>query len=208
MGESSTLTAPPGMNYIIATWMPDGKQILVVASAAGHTPITYLQDISSGTARQITREGRYAVFTHDVAMSVSPDGQYCLTTDGGNHYWIQPIGDGEPSEIKGLTEGDFPIEWHNNSQNIFLERRGSLGAIDIYDLNLTNWPAKALDPLLADGQNRDGYHASRTHYPGRRPLALRRPANLLNPVRRQKYPLNMKVWAIAGHSDQTVPTMG
>ena len=142
VGESSTLTAPLGLNYSIATWLPDGKQILVVASAAGHTPITYLQDVSSGMARQITREGRYAVFAHDVAVNVSPDGQYFLTTDGGNHYWIQPIGGGEAREIKGLTEGDFPIEWHNNSQNIFLERRASLDAIDIYDLNLATGTRK------------------------------------------------------------------
>jgi dipeptidyl aminopeptidase/acylaminoacyl peptidase len=142
VGEGSTLTAPPGLNYSIASWLPDGKQILVVVSAAGHTPITYLQDVSSGTARQITREGRYAAFAHDVAVNVSPDGRYFLTTDGGNHYWIQPIGDGEPTEINGLTEGDFPIEWHNNSQNIFLERRASLAAIDIYDLNLTTGQRK------------------------------------------------------------------
>jgi serine/threonine protein kinase/Tol biopolymer transport system component len=142
VGESSSLSAPPGLNYIVGTWMPDGKQILVVASAAGHAPVTYLQDIPSGAAHQITHEGQYAVFSHDVAMSVSPDGQYFLTTDGGNHYWIQPIGGGEPTEIKSLVEGDFPLEWHNGSQNIFFERRGSLDAIDIYDLNLANGQQK------------------------------------------------------------------
>jgi Tol biopolymer transport system component len=142
VGESSSLSAPPGLNYSIGTWMPDGKQILVVASGAGHTPVTYLQDIASGAAHQITHEGHYAVFFNDVAVSVSPDGQYFLTTDGANHYWIQPIGGGEPREIKGLVEGDFPLEWHNDSQNIFFERRGSLDAMDIYDLNLTNGQQK------------------------------------------------------------------
>jgi Tol biopolymer transport system component len=122
--------------------MPDDKQILVVASAAGHAPVTYLQDIPSGAAHQITHEGQYAVFSHDVAMSVSPDGQYFLTTDGGNHYWIQPIGGGKPTEIKSLVEGDFPLEWHNGSQDIFFERRGSLDAIDIYDLNLIHGQQK------------------------------------------------------------------
>jgi hypothetical protein len=77
-----------------------------------------------------------------IALSVSPDGQYCLTTDGENHYWIQPITGGEPREIKSLVEGDFPLQWHNDSQNIFFERRGSLDAIDIYDLNLTNGQQK------------------------------------------------------------------
>lgn len=142
VGESSSLTAPPGWNYIVGTWMPDGKQILVVASVAGHAHVTYLQDIASGAAHQIGHEGRYAVAMQDVAMSVSPDGQYCLTTDGENHYWIQPIAGGEPREIKSLLEGDFPLEWHNDSQNIFFERRESSNAIDIYDLNLTNGQQK------------------------------------------------------------------
>jgi serine/threonine protein kinase len=142
VGESSSLSAPPGLNYTVGTWMPDGKQILVVASAAGHAPVTYLQDIASGAAHQIGHEGKYAVVIHDVAMSVSPDGQYCLTTDGENHYWIQPIAGGEPREIKSLVEGDFPLEWHNDSQNIFFERRGSMDGIDIYDLNLTNGQQK------------------------------------------------------------------
>ena len=65
VGESSSLSAPPGLNYSIGTWMPDGKQILVVASGAGHTPVTYLQDIASGAAHQITHEGHYAVFFND-----------------------------------------------------------------------------------------------------------------------------------------------
>jgi len=50
--------------------MPDGKQILVVASAAGHAPVTYLQDIPSGAAHQISHEGQYAVFSYDLAMGV------------------------------------------------------------------------------------------------------------------------------------------
>jgi eukaryotic-like serine/threonine-protein kinase len=142
VGESSTLSAPQGMNYIAGNWMPDGKQILLVASTAGHAPATYLQDIASGAAHQITHEGKYAVVTHDITMNVSPDGQYCLTTDGENHYWIQPMDGGEPREIKSLGESDSPLEWHNSSQSIFVERRESLDTIDIYDLNLANGQQK------------------------------------------------------------------
>jgi serine/threonine protein kinase/Tol biopolymer transport system component len=142
VGESGSLSAPKGLNYNVAIWIPDGKQILTVASAAGHAPATYLQDVASGATHPITHEGQYAVFSHDAAMSVSPDGRYFLTTDGGNRYWIQPIAGGEPKEIKGMIEGDFPVEWHNDSQNIFFERRASLDAIDIYELNLTSGQAK------------------------------------------------------------------
>ena len=142
VGESSTLSAPQGMNYIAGNWMPDRKQISVVASTAGQARTTYLQDVASGALHEISHQGKYAVVIHDITMNVSPDGQYCLTTDGENHYWIQPMDGGEPTAIKSLIEGDFPLEWHNGSQNIFFERRGSLDAIDIYDLNLTNGQQK------------------------------------------------------------------
>jgi Tol biopolymer transport system component len=142
VGESSSLKAPAGLHYMVATWMPDGKHIMAVASATGHAPATYVQDVTSGAVRQITHEGTYTVMIHDVVMSVSPDGQYCVTTDGGPHYWIQPMNGGEPREIKGLLEGDFPLQWHDDSQSIFFERRASLDAIDIYDLNLATGQQK------------------------------------------------------------------
>jgi serine/threonine protein kinase/Tol biopolymer transport system component len=142
VGESSTLSAPQGMNYIAGNWMPDRKQILVVASTAGQARATYLQDVASGALHEISHQGKYAVVIHDITMNVSPDGQYCLTTDGENHYWIQPMDGGEPREIKSLGEDDSPLEWHNSSQSIFVERRESLDTIDIYDLNLANGQQK------------------------------------------------------------------
>ncbi len=142
VGESSVLNAPAGMHYLVGTWMPDNKHILSVANAAGRAPATYLQDVPTGTARRISEEGRYLLVIHDVAMNVSPDGKYCVVTDGEGHYWIQPLDGSQGSEIKGLGSGDFPLEWHGGSQNIFVERRPALDAIDIYDLNLATGQSK------------------------------------------------------------------
>lgn len=136
VGEARTLSAPPGLNYMAAIWMPDSTHVLVTAKAAGHAPATYLQDVNTGSARQITGEGKYAVANYPGSMSVSPDGKYCVTTDGGNHYWIQPIDPGEPRELKGMLEGDFPLEWHNGSENIFLGRKVGADAVDVYDFNV------------------------------------------------------------------------
>jgi Tol biopolymer transport system component len=130
--------------------MPDNKHILSVAVAPGHAPATYLQDVHDGTARQVTSVGRYLVVIHDVAMSVSPDGKYCVVTDGTSHYWVQPIDGGQPVEIKGLKPGDFPLEWHDGSQSIFVEHRTGLDSIDIYDL------------IIATGQQRSWTHFSPT----------------------------------------------
>lgn len=142
VGEAHTITAPPGHNYLTATWMPDGQRILVVAVAPGHAPATFVQEAATGAARQITREGKYAVGTDDLAVSVSPDGKYFITTDGENHYWLQPLDGGAESELKRLSEGDRPLQWHTDSQNIFLEHQAPGNTVEIYSLNLATGERK------------------------------------------------------------------
>jgi eukaryotic-like serine/threonine-protein kinase len=142
VGEARTLTAPPEHDYFSATWMPDGKHLLVVAVAGGHAPATYVQDVATGAARQITSEGKYTVKNDDISMGVSPDGKYAIITDGENHYWLQPLSGGEASEIKILSTGDHPLQWHNDSQNIFVEHSTGTDAIEIYDVNLATGQRK------------------------------------------------------------------
>jgi eukaryotic-like serine/threonine-protein kinase len=143
MGEARTLNAPAGQKYMTATWMPDSKRLLVMASAAGR-PVLYVQDVANGAIRQVTTGNRYSIMFDSIPMNVSPDGKYCVTTDGENHYWLQPIDGGEPSEIKGMIEGDFPLQWHKGSQNIFFERWAAAAgsAVDIYDLDVATGKSK------------------------------------------------------------------
>ena len=97
VGEGRTLTAPPGLKYLGATWMPDGKHVLVVTAAPGHAPATYLQDVATGTVRQSPARAGTSATSDQEFSSVSPDGKYCIITDGENHYWVQPIDGGEPT---------------------------------------------------------------------------------------------------------------
>jgi hypothetical protein len=75
-------------------------------------------------------------------MDVSPDGKYAITTDGESHYWLQPLDKGEASEVKGLLEGDRPLQWHDDSQNIFFERPVGTDAVEIYNLDLATGESK------------------------------------------------------------------
>jgi len=142
IGESKTVDAPPGQVYLGAAWMPDSKSLLVVTAGGGHGPATYVQDIKSGTVRQITSEGKYTVTFDQVSMNVSPDGNHCVITDGDNHFWVQPLDGGQPREITGLLEHDYPLQWHDGPQSIFFERPGEAGDVDIYDLNLATGQQK------------------------------------------------------------------
>jgi eukaryotic-like serine/threonine-protein kinase len=142
MGEPRTLTAPAGQSYASATWMPDDKRLLVVTWARGRQRATYIQDIETGATRPITGEGKWIVGSDDRSMSASPDGKYCIVTDGLGHYWMQPLDAGASTEIKGLLENEQPLQWHNGSQNIFVQRRVSDSAVEIYDFNLATGERK------------------------------------------------------------------
>jgi Tol biopolymer transport system component len=142
IGEARTLNAPEGQGYLSATRMPDGKHVLIDVAAPGHAPASYLQDVATGTVSRVTSEGRYATTNDDHLMDVSPDGKYAITTDGENHYWLQPLDKSEASEVKGLSEGDRPLQWHNDSQNIFFERPVGTDTIEIYDLDLATGESK------------------------------------------------------------------
>ncbi len=88
-------------------------------------------------------EGKYLwTVGEQGAGTVSPDGKNFITTDGNKHYWVQPMDGGEPSEIKGLSPGDLPLEWHDGSENIFFERPIGTDTSEIYDLNLATGQSK------------------------------------------------------------------
>ena len=65
-----------------------------------------------------------------------------MITDGQNRYWLQPLDGGVSVEIKGLLENERPLQWHNDSQNIFVQRRVSDSAVEIYDFNLATGQRK------------------------------------------------------------------
>jgi hypothetical protein len=68
-------------------------------------------------------------------MDISPDGKYCVTTDGGNHYWIQPT-DGSPArDLVGILPGEHVIEWHNDSAHLFVARQNGT-EVEISDVNV------------------------------------------------------------------------
>jgi len=144
VGEARTLSAPPGTEYLNAAWVPGGRQIVVLAQAPGHTLATYIQDLETGAVRQIGKQGQYlwTVAESGSLGSVSPDGKGFITTDGEKHYWVQPMDGGEPSQIKGLSPDDFPLGWHNSSENIFFERTIGTDTSEIYDLNLASGKSK------------------------------------------------------------------
>lgn len=133
VGEGRTVRLQ-GLEYLAAAWMPDGNHLLIVAASAGHAPANYIQDIATGAVRQISPEGQYSPNRISVAVGVSPDGKYCVTTDGEGHYWIQPVDAASARGLQGVLEGDYVLEWHNDSGHLFVDRQSGTET-EIYDLD-------------------------------------------------------------------------
>jgi len=142
VGEARTLNAPPGTQYVGAAWMPDGKHLLVLALAPGHAPDNYLQDVETGAAQKIKSDGKLLLTGEAGNGTVSPDGKFFLAVDDEGRYWVQPLDGGPAEEIKGLSPGDIPTEWHGGSQNIFFERPIGTDTSEVYDLNLASGVSK------------------------------------------------------------------
>ena len=119
--------------------------------------------------------------------SVSPDGKNFMTTDGERHYWVQPMDGSAPTEIKGLSPGDLPLEWHGGSENIFLRAPDR----HRHQRDLRPEPRhrgrQTLVTPHSGRQDRDDFPAASDHHPGRRTCAVRGAAHLLDAIRRKRH---------------------
>jgi len=122
--------------------LPDGKRLLISMVGAGETPHSAFQDIESSAVSPVGSAGRYVPsFAVRLSPGPSPDGKYCVLTNDKNHYWLQPLDGGDAREIKSVNPGDLMVEWHEDSNNLFVSR--FLGAdVESYNLNLTTGERK------------------------------------------------------------------
>lgn len=142
VGEARTLQAPPGLHYLGAAFLPNNHQLLISLVGSGKSRQSALQDLDSGQVRQVGSEGRYVPTAVTLmAPGPSPDGKYCILTDGEDHYWLQALEGSSAREIHGVEPGERLLEWHDDSNNVFVSRKDGADA-DIYTLNLTTGQRK------------------------------------------------------------------
>jgi len=142
VGEARKLQAPGGSHFIGADLLPNNKQVLVSIIRDGKSPQTALQDVESGSIRPIGPEGRHVnAFVGAMHPGASLDGKYCIQTDGKDHYWLQPLDGSTAREIAGINPGETILEWHDDSNNVFVSR--PIGPdVEIDTLNLTTGQRK------------------------------------------------------------------
>ena len=89
-----------GISVFSASFLPDGKQVLLTGSEPGHGPRLYLRDFAGGKPRAVTPEGYTAV------GPVAPDGKWAIVDGPDRKRYLYPLTSGEPTPIPGLDSED------------------------------------------------------------------------------------------------------
>ena len=137
VGEARTVHAPAGTHYLGVSLLPDDKRVFVTTAGSEQTPQSAVQDVETGLVHAVGPKDRYtAPFVVTLFPGPSLDGKFCIQTDGQGHYWLQSLEGGPAREISGIAPGDKIINWHGDSDNVFLAHPDGIN-VQVYSLNLT-----------------------------------------------------------------------
>jgi Tol biopolymer transport system component len=108
---------------------PDGKQILVTGSEAGHGPRLYLRDFTGGKPRALTPEG------YTGSGLVSPDGKWAVVVGPDRKRYFYPLSGGEPTVVPGLEPDDAVDQRSADGRFLYVHRRGE-APVRVYRLDV------------------------------------------------------------------------
>jgi hypothetical protein len=99
-----------------------------------------VQDIETGSMHPIGPKDRYVPAVISTLLpGPSPDGRFCIQTDG-SHYWRQSF-EGTVRELSGIARGEKIINWHSDSNNLFLAHPDGI-SVQVYNLNVSTGERK------------------------------------------------------------------
>ena len=91
-GQPKNLSQP-GFDYDFATWLPDGKRLMVIGREPGKQVRTYLTSMDGGPLTPATPEG--------ISAFPTADGKELIARQG-DEIKFYPIGGGEPRTVKAI----------------------------------------------------------------------------------------------------------
>ena len=129
-GESRTLQ-DSGLQYLRATWFPDGKRLLVYAAERGRRNRLYVRDLSGGPPRPLLPEGfRWG--------PLSCDGKLIASLDPSGRWVICPVEGGEPRPIPGLKPDGLVVRFDSTGQAVFVTASGPVLPLPIDRIDLVS----------------------------------------------------------------------
>ena len=142
LGDAKAMQAPSGFHYIALALLPDNKRLLTTMASPGQPRQSAIQDLEGGAVHNLGTAGRFIPSLIGVMTpGPSPDGKFCILTDGIGGYWLQPLDGTEGREIRGVAPDERIIEWHADSNNVFVMRPDGSDA-EVYTLNLATGQRK------------------------------------------------------------------
>jgi Tol biopolymer transport system component len=112
-----------GLQASGATFLPDGKRLLVTAAEKGHGTRLYILGIEGGRPRAISPEGYRAV-----NGTISPDGRFAAAVGPDRKAYLYPLEGGEPAPLAGLADLDVPLGWTADGRSLYVYKRGEYPA--------------------------------------------------------------------------------
>jgi eukaryotic-like serine/threonine-protein kinase len=109
------------------SWVRDSSKFAFPGEEPGKRARTYLVDITTGRATAVTPEG-----TSDPL--ISPDGKTVVARDATQTFRLYPVGGGEPQSVKGLNDGEAPIQWDDSGTKLYAWDRTFPAHIFLLDL--------------------------------------------------------------------------
>jgi serine/threonine protein kinase len=130
-GTSRTLPKDQ-LTHIFASWLPDGKRLLLLASEPGHAIRLYMQGLDGQQPHPISPEGISTLIPR-----ISPDGKWVATKTYLERIFIFPVDGGSPVEVPGIQEGEIVTGWSQDNRSIYVSDLSEL-PVHVYRVELAS----------------------------------------------------------------------
>jgi eukaryotic-like serine/threonine-protein kinase len=111
-----------GLRVFGATWVPDGKSVLIEAAEPGRGSRVFRLDVAGGKPRALTPEG------YSLAGVTSPDGKWTVVSGPDRRRYLYPLAGGEPAPIPGLDDDDAVDQRSADGRFLYVHRRSEVPA--------------------------------------------------------------------------------
>ena len=118
-GRLVEATRRDGVRYRNATWMPDGRELVVLSDESGEVELWTLRANGVGAAKQLTRDGEILRWNAVPA----PDGKRIAHTDKNNRLWIYDAASGRSRQVAESGYGSIQVlAWSPDSRWLAFNR--------------------------------------------------------------------------------------
>ncbi|MGD8376912.1 MAG: hypothetical protein PVF68_12280, partial [Acidobacteriota bacterium] len=129
-GEPRHLERGTLEQYQDGKFFPDGRSVLLEASADGRAPRCWAQELAGGPPRPVTPEGTSSCL-------LSPAGDLVLASDKDRRWNLYPLSGGEPVPVSGLTPDERVSRFAPHGRSLIVYERMRIPArvtrVDIAD---------------------------------------------------------------------------